>query len=391
MKDEMIRDRLVVGIRDSSLSERLQLDSDLTLEKAKKAIRQREAVKEQQRELTVTEANVAEVQSKRLDSRRRTRSSLARGQTASQANIPRPRHPQQQQRNCTRCGKGAHKKDSCPAKDTKCHRCGKTGHFRACCFTKTVAEVSGESIHQEEDVDLDSVFLNAIGDRTQPAQPQQWRISLDLNKVKEQFKIDTGAEVTAISEVVHRRIGSPELAVPKKTLKGPTKNSLEVLGQFKGNLSYNGRSSDHTIFVVKGLRNSLLGLPTITSLSLVKQVDRITEEESSTWMSRYPKVFTGLGTMGEAYEIKLKPNAQPHAIYTPRQVPIPYRSKVKEELYRMEALGRYIKSGKANYLVFGNGSNTQEEWFRTNMRGPPTAEQKCTPRSISHYQGWTTC
>ncbi len=54
LKDEMIWDRLVVGIRDSSLSERLQLDSDLTLEKAKKAIRQREAVKEQQRELTVT-------------------------------------------------------------------------------------------------------------------------------------------------------------------------------------------------------------------------------------------------------------------------------------------------------------------------------------------------
>ena len=40
MKDEMIRDRLVVGIRDSSLSEKLQLDPALTLEKAKKAIRQ---------------------------------------------------------------------------------------------------------------------------------------------------------------------------------------------------------------------------------------------------------------------------------------------------------------------------------------------------------------
>ena len=43
--------------------------------------------------------------------------------------------------------------------------------------------------------------------------------------------------------------------------------------------------------------------------------------------------------MGEAYEIKLKQNANPHAIYTPRQVPIPYRSKVKEELKRMEELG----------------------------------------------------
>ena len=48
LETEMIRDRLVVEIRDTSLSERLQLDADLTLEKAKKAIRQREAVHEHQ-------------------------------------------------------------------------------------------------------------------------------------------------------------------------------------------------------------------------------------------------------------------------------------------------------------------------------------------------------
>jgi len=44
----MIRDRLVVGIGDILLSERLQTDAALTLEKAKTVIRQREAVQEQQ-------------------------------------------------------------------------------------------------------------------------------------------------------------------------------------------------------------------------------------------------------------------------------------------------------------------------------------------------------
>ncbi len=39
LKDEMIRDRLVVGIRDSTLSEKLQLNAELTLETAKKEIR----------------------------------------------------------------------------------------------------------------------------------------------------------------------------------------------------------------------------------------------------------------------------------------------------------------------------------------------------------------
>ena len=48
LHDEVIRDRLVMGLCDASLSERLQLDADLTLEKAITAARQSEAVKKQQ-------------------------------------------------------------------------------------------------------------------------------------------------------------------------------------------------------------------------------------------------------------------------------------------------------------------------------------------------------
>lgn len=40
MKDQLIRNHLVVGIRDGALSERLQLESDLTLDNAMKLIRQ---------------------------------------------------------------------------------------------------------------------------------------------------------------------------------------------------------------------------------------------------------------------------------------------------------------------------------------------------------------
>ena len=36
LKDEMIRDRLVVGIRDTALSQPLQLDPELTLDKRRK-------------------------------------------------------------------------------------------------------------------------------------------------------------------------------------------------------------------------------------------------------------------------------------------------------------------------------------------------------------------
>ena len=47
LAQEMIRYRLVVGISDKTLSERLCMDAELTLEKVKTMIRQREAVHEQ--------------------------------------------------------------------------------------------------------------------------------------------------------------------------------------------------------------------------------------------------------------------------------------------------------------------------------------------------------
>ena len=51
LRDKMLRDWLVVGIRAVALSEHLQMDPDLMLEKAKKTVRQKEAVKEQHLQL----------------------------------------------------------------------------------------------------------------------------------------------------------------------------------------------------------------------------------------------------------------------------------------------------------------------------------------------------
>lgn len=65
LSDEMIRDRLVVGITDQTLAGRLQMHADLTLNKARKIVRQQEAVREQQQALKHVEepSSLAEVHS----------------------------------------------------------------------------------------------------------------------------------------------------------------------------------------------------------------------------------------------------------------------------------------------------------------------------------------
>ena len=47
LKDEMLRDRIVIEIRNSGLSECLQINANLTLDRTKRAVRQKEAVHEQ--------------------------------------------------------------------------------------------------------------------------------------------------------------------------------------------------------------------------------------------------------------------------------------------------------------------------------------------------------
>lgn len=48
LRDEMIRDRLVVGLLNASLSEKMQLDAELTLDKAIALAHQSEAIHKQQ-------------------------------------------------------------------------------------------------------------------------------------------------------------------------------------------------------------------------------------------------------------------------------------------------------------------------------------------------------
>ena len=168
-----------------------------------------------------------------------------------------------------------------------------------------------------------------------------WSADVLVGRTEVNFKLDTGAEVTAISERVYETLADP---MPlEQTLFGPGRTPLHVIGQFSSMFTYNGRTSQHTVFVIKGLRNNLLGFPAITALNMAVRVDTIQTTESKSYhntiVNSYPSLFHSLGQLGEPYEIKLIPDSKPFALFTPRRVPLPLREKVKEELNRMESIG----------------------------------------------------
>ena len=146
IKGEMIHDRLVVGIRDESLSERLQMESDLSLEKAKKLIRQSEAVQQQQGILKTSNETLESVTKCKANSKAQKRVVLLPQQGIRR---PIPRQPVPSGKVCRRCGKSSHPRQSCPARDATCFYCNRKGHFGAQCLSKTVAEIADSQ--QESD------------------------------------------------------------------------------------------------------------------------------------------------------------------------------------------------------------------------------------------------
>ena len=103
-------------------------------------------------------------------------------------------------------------------------------------------------------------------------------------------------------------------------------------------MSFRDKSSQETVFVVKGLQRNLLGLPAIKALHLVSRVDTVVSTKQEV-EREFPGLFQGLGNLGEPYTIQLKADSKPHAIYTPRNVPIPLQERVRDELIKMENAG----------------------------------------------------
>ena len=88
--------------------------------------------------------------------------------------------------------------------------------------------------------------------------------------------------------------------------------------------------------VIQKLQNNLLGLPAITALNILCRIQATYAEDI---LSQFPEIFTGLGNLGQEYQIQIKPDAQPFALHTSRTVPLPLCDKVQEELNHMESGG----------------------------------------------------
>ena len=152
------------------------------------------------------------------------------------------------------------------------------------------------------------------------------------------FKLDTGAEVTAVTQETLTKLSNVVLKPATKSLCGPDRKPLKVLGKLTVTLSSTHHKCDQEVYVLQQLKHNLLGLPAIQQLHLLAQVNQINQTQTDI-VQKFPNLFTGLGSFTKQFEITLKPDAKPFALHTPRKVPLPLRQKVKDELDHMQSIG----------------------------------------------------
>ncbi|XP_064469765.1 uncharacterized protein K02A2.6-like [Ornithodoros turicata] len=336
-KERMIRDRFVVGLIDTKLSQSLQMDSSLTLQSALTKARLKEAVVKQQSELGKKDLVADTVGCDCRCSKPALTEEFATDLVSRQEK--RDRRGVDSRHSCAHCGY-RHPQRPCPARNKECLKCCRVGHFAKMCHTSLPQwEKPGPRDYRrnfvsEVTLPENDFFLGTVAMQT-PA-PVTREVEVRVNDVPLLAKIDSGADVTVVGSGFP---GLPDLLEPPDTLKGPSGTTLDVLGKFRAVIQWKKKTTSQMVYVVHGLRKPLLGLPALLDLEIIRFLNEVEVGEDHWSTRKFPELFRSLGKIPGEYVIRLQENCTPFAIAAPRRVPFAMRTSVKTELDNMEKQG----------------------------------------------------
>ena len=221
---------------------------------------------------------------------------------------------------CGKCGNAQHttRDQTCRARGRRCLKCHKKGHFATVCYGKNVKEVTSA-----DDIG-DTFFLDSVD--CDGEDDQAWHTVLHVCGKRVKFKIDTGADITVMSEATYRGLTlKPKLQPSKSTLYSPG-GKIDCKGQFVAETTHKGTKYTFRVYVIGGTQtNDLLSRSAASKMKLIQQVEEINKG-----------VFGNIGLLKcKPVVIKLKGNVDPYSMPTPRRVAFPLLPKVEEEIDRM--------------------------------------------------------
>ena len=347
LEDEMVRDRLVLGCKDSAARTRLFREKSCDLKKAVESLRISETTSEQLKKIEgdgdkgQEPVNFVE---RECPKKKRPERPIKRSRNTN------GRQPKQE-RECTYCG-GQHvyDKNKCPAFGKTCRKCGKRNHFQTVCLQKqSVHYVQEDSASEGESV----YYVESVG-AVEHQQSKRFFVPLrffdENGEALVRCQLDTGATCNVMSfdrlcEI--KQSGNPAMQRTTAKLRLYDESLVQALGEC--NLQCKYKSEQHLLNfkIVPGSQQPLLSGETCTSMGLVTihaansvDIPPAAAAVPQDILTEFKDVFEGLGCLPGEYHLEVDPNITP-VKHTPRRVAIPLKAELKahiEELEKMQVL-----------------------------------------------------
>lgn len=375
--DEMLRDRIIAGIRSNEIKRKLlQKGDELTLKQVLETIHAHEAAQAQlDRMSTQHSTTKVEVDALRTHPRyqprgqqqsthsRQSQQAPQRGQTPSQhGQLQRPssskgQFPRNQSRSCYHCGKPFSRghADVCLAKGQECYKCRKFGHFASVCQSPQVNMVEEGQMADPETFVLESLIVDAVeSPKAMPYPTATVLMKLDKEENLNTFKLDTGSQANVISEKNLRKLFKPPFRLTRTNKRliayGGTPVACIGLINIECTSVASGKSVILPFFIINQEAGSILSHEACKILGLVKfpyenmEVNSVTTKTLPDNLKEFIDVFQGIGKLAGKVSIETRPDVKP-VVHPPRNVPISRLDRLKQllEMREKEGVIRKVK------------------------------------------------
>lgn len=335
--EEMLRDRIVVGVNDDKIQRRLLSEATLDFKRAfeiaqglESAAKSADEISKASRALPTAGSGASgDIHKVTRNTRQSTKSAvMTKSAQASKSQV----NDSRKEKLCYRCN-GKHDAKSCRFKDSECFSCHRKGHISAACRNRTKPDRQRTKVNVVEDSVEYEMFH--ISSKIAP-----YKVDVALEGRETTMEIDTGASVSIINEECFKElssIGKP-LALRKSNvvLSTYTKSQLPLLGMTEVNVQYKNQQRKLPLYVIKGKGPNLFGRNWLETLKIDWAEIHMLSSRCDDIIRRYPELFEeGLGSIKNVTgHINVPANATPR-FFKPRSVPFSMKEKVDNELDRL--------------------------------------------------------
>lgn len=358
LEDDMIRDRIVIGIIDNGTRKRLLQEAKLTLKSCVDICRASESTAQQLKAMTSEDVHViskdvrqktSQTQRHKPNREKDTPKRYDRGKSSSSANSG-PGYI----RDCRFCGRN-HPRAKCPAYGEECKICHAKNHFAVKCYQAGSVHMLEDNSSGEEYIDYLCTATHTIDSlhSVDDCFPKKVFATMSIGDEIVKFQVDSGATTNTLPIGAYAKaLHDPELTkVSPSTTKLVTYNNSVVpsLGKCRTRVTNPCNRKKYSVEFELTPNNfkPILGAKASQSMKLItvnfENIQALDNAARVTMhvdpiINRYNDVFEGQGKLAGTLHLETDKDVPPVQI-PPRRLPLTKKTKVKDELSRLVDIG----------------------------------------------------